>query len=122
METVETALWSIFLLFFSVWFMHLLQKLNFTAESIIDFEERFDEVVESVNLVVQILQKLPELMPNYSINQGEGIVEKIISQVLGLDGERLNTSYPQRGPDGRYHAQGKETEGPTQIPETNDQG
>ncbi len=121
METLETLLWSLFLLFFSVWFMHLLQKLNISSESITDMEERFDEVIESVNVVVQILSKLPDLMPQYSINQGEGIVEKIISQVLGIDQQGLSAAAPQRGPDGRYNGEGQgQIEGPQEASQTND--
>lgn len=56
------------LVFFTMWMSRLSFKLSEGLESLDSSEDRLDEIRESIEIVAQILNKLPELMPQFNMN------------------------------------------------------
>lgn len=89
-----------------------------------DVHERLDEAIHAVNTVAELLNQLPNLMPQFALNQNEGVAEKLVNSliesVFGPMSQPLKTEKP-RNADGTYGSPTKEIQ-PPQIPETNGEG
>ena len=53
---------------FSVWLSYLSWKMNSALEGVGSSEDQLEEIRESIELVATILNKLPELMPQFNMN------------------------------------------------------
>jgi hypothetical protein len=53
---------------FSVWLSYLSYKMNDALEGVGNSEEQLDEIKEAIEIVANILNRLPELMPQFNMN------------------------------------------------------
>lgn len=88
---------------FGIWFTHLTNKLNKGLGDIADRGDDLDEIREAVETVAVILNKLPELMPQFQMNTSplmpifEAVAQRLTGQIP------LNTvQAPPRDEAGRY--------------------
>ena len=88
---------------FGIWFTHLTNKLNKGLGEISDRGDDLDEIREAVETVALILNKLPELMPQFQMNTNplQPIFEAFAKRLTGQI--PLNTVETARGADGRYN-------------------
>ena len=86
---------------FTIWVSRTAVKIHDAINQLDDQDQRTDEIIEAVNSVVIILQQLPNLMPQYHLNQGNGIAEKIIEKLFGSD-ESIKPASTPRDDAGRY--------------------
>ena len=101
------SVWQLAFIFglvgFGVWFSHLTNKLNRGLEEIGGRGEDLDEIREAVEAVVLILNKLPELMPQFSMNTNplQPIFEAFAQKITGV--QQLNTvNAAPRQENGQY--------------------
>ena len=98
---------------FTAWLSRLAYKFSSAMDTIEDSDDRLDEIRESVEIVAQILAKLPEMMPQFNMqtNPLQPIFEAFASK---LRGEMPLMTYPPTGhaQDGRFDGTEKEQEGP----------
>jgi len=75
------------------------------------FFEALEIMEKSIETVAVVLQRLPELVPQFSINQNP--LSQILEFWKGLHNENTSLTEPQlRGDDGRFsHATTEEEEG-----------
>ena len=113
MEPIETV-WQIAFILglvgFGVWFTVLTGRMSRTIDGVEDTGDQLDEIRESVELVAQILNKLPELMPQFAINNNplQPLVEAFASKIMGV--EQLKTVEAPRNAEGQYYATETEIE------------
>jgi NADH:ubiquinone oxidoreductase subunit D len=92
------------LVFFTMWMSRLSFKLSEGLDSLEGSEDRLDEIRESIEIVAQILNKLPELMPQFNMNTNplQPIFEAFARK---LSGEQPLMTYeaPAQGADGRFN-------------------
>jgi len=102
-ETVWQLAFMIGLVGFGIWFSHLTNKLNRGLDEISERGDDLDEIREAVETVAVILNKLPELMPQFQMNTNplQPIFEAFAQKLSGTI--PLNTVEAPRGMDGRYH-------------------
>ena len=88
---------------FGIWFTHLTNKLNQSLNDISDRGDDLDEIREAVETVALILNKLPELMPQFQMNTNplqpifEAFAQRLTNKIP------LNTvEAPPRDEAGRY--------------------
>ena len=95
---------------FSIWLSALSWRLANALEGVGQSEEQLDEIRESIEIVATILNKLPELMPQFNMNTNplQPIFEAFAQKLSGQ--QPLMTYEPERGPDGQYHGTTKESE------------
>lgn len=95
---------------FSIWLSALSWRLANALEGVGQSEEQLDEIRESIEIVATILNKLPDLMPNFQMNTNplQPIFEAFAQKLSGQ--QPLMTYEPERGPDGQYHGATKEDE------------
>ena len=107
MEQFDLVLFSAFLLFFSGWFSYLTFRIHSSLIHLEDSDDAIDEIRESVEVVVQILNRLPELMPSYGIHQSplQPLMEAFAQRFAGA--QPLKAVEDGRGPDGQFN--GEET-------------
>jgi predicted translin family RNA/ssDNA-binding protein len=105
MEQFEIVLFSVALVFFSGWFMYLTNRLRGALLSLEDSDDAIDEIRESVEVVAQILQRLPEMMPSFGINQSplQPLIEAFASKFMGA--EPIKAVEAGRGPDGQFNGE-----------------
>lgn len=102
MEWFEVALWSAFLCVFSIWFTLLSKKLSDALDDIGITDDKIDDIEQSVQAVVQILQTLPQLMPQFNMNTSP------LQPIMDMIRERMMSQQPSitesalRTPDGRF--------------------
>ena len=106
MEPIETV-WQIAFILglvgFGVWFSHLTHKLNRGLDEILGRGDDLDEIREAVEAVVLILNKLPELMPQFSMNTNplQPIFEAFAQKITGS--QQLSTvNVPRDKETGQY--------------------
>lgn len=68
MEWYEVGLWSLFLCTFSIWFTLLSKKLENALDDIGITDDKIDDIEQAVVQVVQILNQLPNLVPQFHMN------------------------------------------------------
>tara|TARA_R110002012_G_scaffold251783_1_gene429764 strand:- start:2278 stop:2616 length:339 start_codon:yes stop_codon:yes gene_type:complete len=95
---------------FSIWLSALSWRLANALEGVGQSEDQLDEIRESIEIVATILNKLPELMPQFNMNTNplQPIFEAFAQKLSGA--QPLMTYEPERGPDGQYHGTTKESE------------
>lgn len=108
MEQFEIVLFSVSLIFFSGWFMYLTNHLRGALSSLEDSDDRIEEISESVEVVVQILQRLPDLMPQLHAHTSplQPLMEAFAARFMGA--EPLKAVEAGRGPDGQFNGETKE--------------
>jgi hypothetical protein len=72
-------------------------------------DERLDEMQQGLEVVASVLGRLPELMPQFSINQSP--IAQILEFLQGIREPSL-TDPSLRGPDGRFSDAPEEEEKP----------
>ena len=95
---------------FSIWLSALSWRLANALEGVGQSEDQLDEIRESIEIVATILNKLPDLMPQFQMNTNplQPIFEAFAQKLSGA--QPLMTYEPERGPDGQYHGTTKESE------------
>jgi hypothetical protein len=73
-------------------------------------DERLDEMQQGLEVVASVLGRLPELMPQFSINQSP--IAQILEFLQGIRGEDSLTEPALRGSDGRFSDAPEEEEKP----------
>ena len=108
MEQFEIVLFSVSLIFFSGWFMYLTNHLRGALASLEDSDDRIDEISESVEVVVQILQRLPDLMPQLHAHTSplQPLMEAFAARFMGA--EPIKAVEPPRDTSGQYATTQKE--------------
>ena len=86
---------------FTSWVLLTSFRINKALEKLTKTDDLLEDLGDDINQVVMILQKLPELMPQFSVNQGNGIAEMLIQKIFGID-EGLSAALPPRAPDGTF--------------------
>ena len=96
------------LLGFGIWFSRLAFKLDAALDDIAASEEQLDEIKESIEIVAQILTKLPELMPSFQMNTNplQPIFEAFASK---LSGAQPLMTYTNAGQDAEGKCDGTKT-------------
>ena len=105
METVETVWQLAFivgLVGFGIWFSHLTHKLNSGLNDLQGRGDDLDEIRETVELVAGILQRLPELMPQFHMPNQSPLAPLIEMFMKNMQGEPSSAVDPQRDALGRF--------------------
>ena len=95
---------------FGVWFSRLTFKLDQALDDIQGSDDQLAEIREAVEVVATILNRLPELLPQFHMNTNplqpifEAFAQKLSGQIP------LKTVGPAQGPDGRYNGPQTQTE------------
>jgi hypothetical protein len=94
---------------FSIWFTILASKLNAALEDINNSEDQLDEIKEGIEIVATILNKLPELMPQFNMNTNplQPIFEAFARK---LSGTQPLMTYDNTGRDAEGKFDGTEKE------------
>ena len=95
---------------FSIWLSALSWRLANALENTVAAEDQLDEIKESIEIVATILNKLPELMPQFNMNTNplQPIFEAFAQKLAGQ--QPLMTLDPERGLDGRFNGTQTENE------------
>ena len=88
---------------FTAWLSRLSFTLSQTIDSISGTDEQFDEIRENIEVVATILNRLPELMPQFNMNTNplQPLFEAFAKKISG-EGELL-TYETTRGSDGQFN-------------------
>ena len=88
---------------FSVWLSYLSYKMNDALEGVGNSEEQLDEIKEAIEIVANILNRLPELMPQFNMNTNplQPIFEAFAQKLSGAQ-PLMTYNEPPRGADGQY--------------------
>jgi len=105
MEQFDLILFSVFLLFFSGWFTYLTFRIHSSLIHLEDSDDAIDEIRESVEIVVQILNRLPDLMPSLHAHTSplQPLMEAFASRFMNA--EPIKAVEDGRGPDGQYNGE-----------------
>lgn len=102
-------LWQLAFIFglvgFGIWFSYLTWKLQSGLDDIGDRGEDIDDIREAVEQVVAILQQLPQLMPQFHMNQPsplQPLIEMFLSKMKENSDKSLQTPNLARSADGRF--------------------
>ena len=105
------------LVFFTAWLSHLSAKLGSGLAAIETSDEQLDEIRESIEIVAQLLSKLPELMPQFNLPTSNPLMPIFEAFARKLSGESpLMTYAPSQDSDGRFN--GTETQSGEATPKT----
>ena len=88
---------------FGIWFSHLSHKLNRGLDDLQGRGDDLDEIREAVEAVVIILNKLPELMPQFTMNSNplQPLFAACAQKIRGV--QPLNAvNAPPREENGQY--------------------
>ncbi len=93
------------LVFFTAWMSLLSNRISNACIQLENGDDQLEEIRESVDLVAQILTKLPEMLPSFHMNNSptdflKPVVEAFVSNLGGP--QQLKTYQPERGPGGQY--------------------
>ena len=93
------------LVFFTAWLSILSNRIGNAVKQIENGDDQLDEIRESVELVAQILSKLPEMLPSFHMNNSptdflKPVVEAFIQNLGGP--QPLRTYDESRTPGGQY--------------------
>jgi len=99
---------------FSIWLTVLSRRLAETLDGVGDSEAQLDEIREAVETVALILNKLPELMPQFQMNTNplQPIFEAFAQKLSGSQ-PLITYHTPERGADGQYGTKEEQTENTT---------
>ena len=102
-------LWQLAFIFglvgFGIWFSFLTWKLRSGLDDIGDRGEDIDDIREAVEQVVAILQQLPQLMPQFHMNQPsplQPLIEMFMAKMKENSDKSLQASNIARDSDGRF--------------------
>jgi hypothetical protein len=108
------------LVFFTAWLSHLAYKLSAAVDRIEAGDEQLDEIKESVELVAQILSKLPEMLPSFHMNNSPtDFLKPIVEAFVGnLGGPKPLMSYDTQPRDasGQYGTETQSSKEAAQAP------
>jgi len=111
------------LVFFTAWLSILSNRLGNACDRLENGDDQLDEIRESVEIVAQILTKLPEMLPQFHMNNSpteflKPIVEAFVSN---LGGPQPLMSYDSQPRDvGGQYGTTKQAETNTKTPATDD--
>jgi hypothetical protein len=108
MEEVLTVIIVIALVFFTAWLSKLSAQLNEGLNSLGVTDDDIQEIKEGIEIVAAVLNKLPDLMPQFNMNTNplQPIFEAFAQKLSGQ--QPLMTYSAPRDSDGRFN--GTETE------------
>lgn len=86
---------------FTSWVLITSFRINTALTKLTQTDDLLEDLSQDIAQVVIILQKLPELMPQFSVNQGNGIAEMLIQKIFGID-ESLSAALPPRNAEGQF--------------------
>jgi NADH:ubiquinone oxidoreductase subunit D len=108
------------LIFFTAWLSHLTFKLTSGLDAIDQSDAQLEEIRESVELVAQILSKLPEMLPSFHMNNSPtDFLKPIVEAFVGnLGGPKPLMSYDTQPRDagGQYGTQTESSKETAQAP------
>ena len=108
------------LVFFTAWLSHLTFKLTSGLDAIDQSDAQLEEIRESVELVAQILSKLPEMLPSFHMNNSPtDFLKPIVEAFVGnLGGPKPLMSYDTQPRDagGQYGTQTESSKETAQAP------
>jgi hypothetical protein len=95
---------------FSIWLTVLSWRFAAALDGIGTSEDQLEEIRESIEIVATILNKLPDLMPQFQMNTNplQPIFEAFAQKLSGQ--QPLMTLDPERGLDGRFNGTQTENE------------
>ena len=98
------------IVFFSLWLSRISNDLRTSLSDIGDTGEDLDEIKEGLELVATILNKLPELMPQFQMNTNplQPLFEAFARKISGEN--PLMTYDAGRDDEGRFNGTPKENE------------
>ena len=114
----EQLLWAAvpIILLIIVLYIQLMERTKFSdgAEGL---HERLDVLENSLSIVAQVLEKLPEIMPSFHLPQAHPLQALLeFLQVMRGEGEPSSEDAALRGPEGRFTDDGdssaEESSGP----------
>ena len=110
MSDLLTVIIVVALVFFTAWFSKLSAQLNEGLNGLGATDDDIQEIKEGIEIVAAVLNKLPDLMPQFNMNTNplQPIFEAFAQKLSGA--QPLMTYEPERGPDGQYHGATKEDE------------
>ena len=102
------------IVFFSVWLSYLSWKMNDALGGVVNSEEQLDEIKEAIEIVANILNRLPELMPQFNMNTNplQPIFEAFAKKLSGTQ-PLMTYNEPPRGADGQYGTKEEQEENTT---------
>jgi len=88
---------------FSIWLTALSWRLAAALDGVGTSEDQLDEIRESIEIVAQVLNKLPELMPQFNMNTNplQPIFEAFAQKLSGQQ-PLMTYNEPPREADGTY--------------------
>ena len=116
MSDLLTVIIVVALVFFTAWFSKLSAQLNEGLNGLGATDDDIQEIKEGIEIVAAVLNKLPDLMPQFNMNTNplQPIFEAFARKLSGE--QSLITYEGQRDSDGRFsHGTTQEqTQDPTQ--------
>jgi hypothetical protein len=102
MDDLTVLLFMGSLVFFTAWLSWLTNKLRNVLDSVDTSGADIEEIRDGVELVAQILHKLPDLMPSFTMATSplQPLVEAFAQNIMGQ--QPLRTHDAPRDLDGRY--------------------
>jgi|TARA_R110000824_G_scaffold290301_1_gene478788 hypothetical protein len=101
------------LVFFTAWLSHLTSKLTLGLGAIENSDEQLDDIRESVEIVAALLNRLPELLPQFNMPATNPLMPIFEAFARKLTGESpLMTYAPSQDSDGRFNGTQKEQDNP----------
>ena len=96
---------------FSIWLTVLSWRFAAALHGNGTSEDQLDDIRESIEIVATILNKLPDLMPQFQMNTNplQPIFEAFAQKLSGQQ-PLMTYSEPPRGADGQYGTKESETE------------
>jgi hypothetical protein len=87
---------------FGVWFSRLSYQMSQALDDIASSDDQLQEIREAVEVVATILNRLPELLPQFHMNSNPltPIFEAFAKKLSGE--QQLITHNVERGPDGQF--------------------
>ena len=86
---------------FTSWVLLTSFRINKALEKLTKTDDLLEDLGDDIAQVVLILQKLPELMPQFSVQQGNGIAELLIQKLFGVE-DSLSAALPARNAEGQF--------------------
>ena len=115
MSDLLTVIIVVALVFFTAWFSKLSAQLNEGLNGLGATDDDIQEIKEGIEIVAAVLNKLPDLMPQFNMNTNplQPIFEAFARKLSGE--QSLITYEGQRDSDGRFsHGTTQETQDTTQ--------
>lgn len=110
---VAQVIFLSFLVGFGVWFSRLSMQMGQAIDGIEGSDEQLEEIREMITQVATVLNHLPELMPQFAIQNSpteflKPIVEAFVGSITGQPA--LKTVQASQGVDGRFDGSQTENE------------